>query len=213
MKEKDVKVTSPKNYGLLEYKLSNQELDYVWRCIKDKKENVNDQLAGNISESNRLSDKSDWFWMNVIQHLVIRYSKEFGNPGDRAPNNQRHPYYLHTWWVNYQKQYEFNPMHDHNGVYSFVIWMKIPTFWKEQSKLPIAFNSNNEIDIISNFQLEYQDILGRSRKITYMMSPEKEGTMIFFPSQLQHVVYPFYNCDEDRISVSGNVLINTTKRL
>ena len=211
MKDKDVKLCRPPNYGLIEYKLSNQELDYVWRCIKNKKENINGQLAGNISESNLLSDKSDWFWLNVLKPLVLMYSKEFGNPGDRTPNNQRHPYYLHTWWVNYQKQCEFNPMHDHTGVFSFVLWMKIPTSWKEQSKLPIAFNSNT--DIISNFQIEYQDILGQRGKINYMMSPEMEGTMLFFPSQLQHAVYPFYNCDEDRISVSGNLLLNTTKRL
>ena len=104
MKEKDVKICRPPNHGLIEYKLSNQELDYVWRCIKNKKENINGQLAGNISESNRLSDKSDWFWLNVLKPLVLIYPKEFSNPGDDIPNNQRHPYYLHTWWVNYQKQ-------------------------------------------------------------------------------------------------------------
>ena len=32
-------------------------------------------------------------------------------------------------------------------------------------------------------------------------------------SKLNHQVYPFYDCEEDRISVSGNVLINTMKLL
>ena len=32
--------------------------------------------------------------------------------------------------------------------------------------------------------------------------------MVLFPSQLRHQVYPFYNCDEERVSISGNVFIN-----
>ena len=43
------------------------------------------------------------------------------------------------------------------------------------------------------------------------MSPKLEGTMVFFPAQLRHAVYPFYNCDEERISISGNIALNTAK--
>ena len=39
------------------------------------------------------------------------------------------------------------------------------------------------------------------------MSPEMEGTMIFFPAKLKHTVYPFYDCKEERISISGNISI------
>ena len=35
--------------------------------------------------------------------------------------------------VQFLFQNEFNPMHDHTGTYSFVIWLKIPTNFKEQS--------------------------------------------------------------------------------
>ena len=30
----------------------------------------------------------------------------------------------------------FFPFHFHGGVYSFAIWMKIPTEWEDQCKLP-----------------------------------------------------------------------------
>ena len=43
----------------------------------------------------------------------------------------------------------------------------------------------------------------------YEMNPEMEG----YARELKHVVYPFYNCDEDRISISGNIGLNTTKLL
>ena len=29
--------------------------------------------------------------------------------------------------------------------------------------------------------------------------------MLFFPAKLHHIVYPYYNCDEDRITISGNI--------
>ena len=32
-----------------------------------------------------------------------------------------------------------------------------------------------------------------------------EGMLLFFPARLNHEVYPYYNCDEQRISISGNV--------
>ena len=114
-------------------------------------------------------------------------------------------------WVNYQKQNEFNPLHNHNGVYSFVIWMKIPTRHFEQNKNPIALRSNTQL--ISSFQFHYVNILGGNSNHTYEMNPEMEGTILFFPAKLLHCVYPFYNCDEDRISISGNIALNTTKLL
>jgi hypothetical protein len=33
--------------------------------------------------------------------------------------------------------------------------------------------------------------------------------MLFFPATLRHVVYPFFNCDGERISVSGNIILDT----
>jgi hypothetical protein len=33
--------------------------------------------------------------------------------------------------------------------------------------------------------------------------------MLFWPSQLKHQVYTFYNSEEERITISGNVLYDT----
>ena len=207
--QEDVKVIRPPTLGWLEKKLSEKELDYLWRCIDNRKESFKNDLAGNIHESNVLIDKSDWFWQNTLSPLVTNYHKEFNNLGLNAPVNQSHPLYLRSWWVNYQKQNEFNPNHAHGGVYSFVIWMKIPTKHHEQNKNPISSKSNNPN--ISAFQFNYLNILGQMEGFIYEMNPEIEGTMLFFPAQLSHCVYPFFNCDEDRISISGNISLNTAK--
>ena len=211
MKKKDIKVINPHVLGWLEYKLNTQEMDYVWRCIKNKKENTSKKLAGNISSSYDLMDRGDWFYINVIKSLLDSYHEVFGNLGDKIPTTGRYPYCMNAWWVNYQKQNEFNPIHDHGSIYSFALWMKIPYDSKKQNQKDIARNSNTPL--IGDFQFVYGNILGNTNQYTYRMSPEMEGTMLFFPSQLNHLVYPFLDCDEDRISVSGNISMDVSRRL
>ena len=211
MNEKEVKAVNPSTLGWLEYKLNSQEMDYVWRCIKNKKEDLRHNLAGHVSNSNVLIDRSDWFYIHVLKPLIGKYEKEWGNIGDNLPTNTQHPYFLSRWWVNYQKQLEFNPLHNHSGVYSFVIWMKIPYTHEKQNRNPLAKSSNGEK--ISAFQFLYSNILGENMNWDYKLSPPDEGTLIFFPARLHHQVYPFYDCDEDRISVSGNIGLNTTKTM
>ena len=35
--------------------------------------------------------------------------------------------------------------------------------------------------------------------------------LLFFPASMYHQVYPFYDCKEERISISGNIGLDTTK--
>ena len=201
-KNKSEPVT-PRNAGWIIKKLTQVELDFVWYCIDTKRAETNDiqyNLAGNITSSYELYDHQKLFWNSVAKPLVKDYQKHYHHHHKDKPKGKLH---MHNWWVNYQNQTEFNPLHAHSGVYSFVIWMKIPTNYEDQKKLPMASQSNSSA--ISNFLFTYTDILGTIRSMSYEMSPEVEGTMILFPSSLNHEVYPFYNCNETRVSVSGNI--------
>ena len=206
----EVKTIHPPNLGWLEYKLNSKEMDYVWKCIENKKENHKSNLAGNITGSYTLLDRGDWFYTTVLLPLTTTYSERFYNLGDIVPTTGKHPQCMVKWWVNYQKQNEFNPLHNHSGIYSFVIWMKIPYDYKKQNQKDIARNSNSPL--IGNFNFCYADMLGKIHSYKYFLSSEYEGTMLFFPSSLNHEVYPFYDCDEERISISGNIMLDTSKR-
>ena len=63
----------------------------------------------------------------------------------------------------------------------------------------------------SAFKFIHTDNLGQFRHYNYELTPAAEGIMLFFPSKLNHIVYPFYECDEERISVSGNIGVDTTR--
>ena len=39
------------------------------------------------------------------------------------------------------------------------------------------------------------------------------GRLLFFPANLRHQVYTFYNCGDDRIYISGNICLDTNVSL
>ena len=204
---KNLELITPRNLGWLKLKLDDKELKFLWDMINERGEKINDRLAGNIDSSYEIYDKGGWFTENVLLECGIKYEKNYGNIWSKVPITGSHPFTLSSMWVNYQKQYEFNPLHDHTGVFSFVIWMQIPTDYEDQKQISIAKDSN--VDVVSNFVLNYHNTLGMIAQHVYAMSKEMEGTMLFFPSQLMHCVYPFFNCNKDRISISGNLSIDT----
>ena len=58
---------------------------------------------------------------------------------------------------------------------------------------------------VGSFEFVYSDIFGDVVTSSYKLSPKYEGVMIFFPARLNHCVYPFYETEEPRISISGNL--------
>ena len=197
------------NVGAIEGQLPKDIVDNLWKLIEESKKQPDDmksQLAGNISSSIRLDAKSpllEDFVTNVIGSFIQQNINSFGPPW-RVTMKEGEGWTLESLWVNFQKKHEFNPPHDHSGVYSFVIWMQIPTSFAEQRKLPICVNSNANTQI-SNFAFSYTNTLGKVSTFAYNMEKEAEGYMVMFPSQLKHEVFPFYENDGERISISGNV--------
>ena len=64
---------------------------------------------------------------------------------------------------------------------------------------------DNSNKIPGTLYFDYINLLGQQTQTIYPMSPELEGTMLFFPAKLRHGVHPFYECDEKRVSLSGNL--------
>ena len=206
MDQNQVKAICPHPVGWLEYTLSQQEIDYLWNCVENKGETHKAYLIGHITHSFKLNDTNNWFFDNVLLPLVNRYIDEFSNIGREVPINSGYaPYYLDQWWVNYQKEGDFNPLHVHGSVYSFAIWLKIPTEHKEQNNNPLS----QGIPRLSSFEFAYCDILGRINTFTYPLNKSDPIKMLLFPSSLHHMVYPFYNSDEERVTISGNISLDT----
>ena len=208
----EVKIVSPPVSIYLQTKLDKKVIDYLWNIIdvaKAKNKNLKSKLIGNISQSFLLDDEDSFFYKSVCIPLVKCFRENNPHSGDpvtqnalMGPNSQL---VLDKFWVNYQYKTEFNPYHDHTGVYSFAIWMKIPYSWEDQKQLP-QFSDIKDSNIkVGMFQFEYSDTIGGISTYGYKLSPELEGNMVFFPAKLRHCVHPFYETEEPRISIAGNI--------
>ena len=199
------------------FKLPQQMIDYLWERIDiAKKEQVchKKKLAGNISHSYILKDPQKI----IVQKLYDIVFNQVDNPKmfefinsevqrvhKRVKQEDFLKPYLEQMWVNFQKKGEFQPTHNHNGMFSFVIWMDIPYHSKDEAKLPFA-RTNDKNPKGGNFSFVMSGDTSRSvREYIIQMSPEMNGCCCFFPSDLSHQVYPFYTSDKDRISISGNI--------
>ena len=115
--------------------------------------------------------------------------------------------YLLTCWRNIeQKKYEYNPIHQHDGVFTFVIWYQIPFYKEDEVKYGPGKEPNLEFNHNGEFEFVYHN--GKEKGIVFEhlnVDKNMEGYMAIFPSDLHHIVYPFYTSDDYRITLSGNI--------
>jgi hypothetical protein len=215
--QKEVEYMMLNNEPWIDTRLNEEEMDFLWEIVSEEnKEDWGRDLAGNISKSELIKDKDNWFFEMALKKLTERmfyrdldnYHKYHIEKEEPLPEFE-----LKLLWVNYQKQHEFNPLHMHNGGngYSFVIFVKIPTHWKEQHALP--FSANSTVPSASNFQFVWSEKDSEGCRIkNFLLSPEEEGRMLFFPAWLKHQVYPFYGTEEKRVTISGNISLKVLKK-
>ena len=140
----------------IDTRLQPEEMDFLWNAISEStKESINHNhaLIGNISKSELIKDKDNWFYKSALKKLTERLFYDDWHNYRKYHIVKKEPqpkFEMNTFWVNYQKQHEFNPPHSHRGLYSFVIFMKIPTHWKEQHAL--SFSAHSNLPSASNFQ-------------------------------------------------------------
>ena len=193
-------------------RLDDKFMNYLWQQIDNaKKDNdsANHYLAGNISKSLGLKDPDNHLINTALRSLHEQNKDSINNEISQSLRSYNQngiptrPEMLRLW-VNFQKKHEFNPIHNHSGVLSFVIWMDIPYTWADEKELDFVKHSNT-IEDVGNFVFCY----ATGRRIlteTVRMKPDISGYMLLFPSWLDHIVYPFYTSDKERISISGNIV-------
>lgn len=161
----------------------------------------NDKLAGHLVEEYEFPRVPGL--ESYLYSLVNHYAQRWPNYLDEMDFMfEDLPVTLGPLWINYQRKHEYNPPHNHSGVFSFVIWVKIPyDLEQEQSlwKKPINGGVNSGC-----FQFLYNTGWNRIHTWTLPTDRQFEGKCCLFPAGLMHTVFPFYTSDEPRISISGN---------
>jgi hypothetical protein len=191
----------------------NEDVDFILEN-KTNLEKWNQYLAGNIEEEYKLSTKSSHliedFSIDVAKGYFQVIEDEQLNPIKKLDHDDNFfekevNYELESLWINLQKKYEFNPPHSHAGDYSFVIWMRIPYDLSEELNQKNSKYAEQPSNSLFNFH--FISSSGFNHTLPLYIDKSWEGTMVMFPSWLQHSVYPFYTSDNYRISISGNIKV------
>lgn len=103
---------------------------------------------------------------------------------------------VRSMWINYQKQYDTVPMHNHFSLLQFVIYCDVPQRIFEET------GRHNPM-LPGRVSLNYGENISSFSNESFLITPQK-NMMIIFPGKLNHLVYPFYS-DDTRISVAGEI--------
>ena len=109
----------------------------------------------------------------------------------------------HPLWINYMKQGEWNPVHNHTGLISCVIYLQVPPEISEENDKRFGTESSKKTNTPSAGKIEFS--FGSHidfGKSGVMLTP-KEKQIFLFPAKLNHHVYPFKS-NVERISESCN---------
>ena len=173
--------------------------NYVDELIKDeirsKKQDVGTNLAGNVSQEFDLDPEfaKNSGWVKFLSQECSYWIRE-------STGKKIKKFNLIGSWVVRQFQNEYNPLHYHGGHISGVGYLKVPknlgkTFQKSKKN-----NNNGQIHLVHGSRQFLSDCL-------FKVEP-KVGNFYFFPNYLLHTVYPFYNENEERRSISFNAIID-----
>ena len=110
--------------------------------------------------------------------------------------------YIHDLWVNFQAKGEFNPIHSHSGLLSFIVFVSIPYYAKQQEQISPGKKSNSDRAGMLEFILA-NGATPKSEVFKVDKTWEQYG--LVFPSNTMHTVYPFFGFDEYRITMAGNI--------
>ena len=203
----EIKAHSFPNLGYLTTDVPVDLLNELQSIIHEKElEKANEGLAGNIKKEFLIPKAIPLFEQYIID-LSLKYDETFNYLKTINTCTNDVPMILQRMWVNFQEKHEFNPPHDHNGIFSFVIWVKVPFYEKEE--LDISPGKNSNYNVPGYFEFLYTDALGNIKGEIIPVDKKMEGKLCLFPAKLNHCVYPFYSSNDYRISVSGNIALKT----
>jgi hypothetical protein len=196
--------------GYIECKLTEEDLQPVMEEINriqssfDTHTAFNFNLAGHLKHEYIIEDSFSHV-EQLVKPLAIEHIRLFDDINNivKSPDNL----VLKSCWVNFQQKHEFNPIHRHSELISFVIWCKIPytqqaenEFWKHIQDPRLA-----EKRLSGQFTFTYTDTIGGAKVMPVVCDKSTEYTLLVFPSSMHHSVNPFYTSDDYRITISGNI--------
>ena len=205
MEKKDLR-----NVGYVEDTVDSILMEKIKNTVGEIKKNLDQQksFAGNLVGNIRKQFVFDHY-RDELEQLAIKLAQHHDDIYDCSNylDDSFGKLTLGALWINLQVAGEFNPIHKHPGVYSFVIWVDVPFFHENEKIYGPGFSSNGNKS--GCFEFVYTNVYGQLMSHQIPVDESYEGKIILFPAKLNHTVYPFFTSDRYRISISGNLFRST----
>jgi hypothetical protein len=136
------------------------------------------RLAGIIKKEYELKDYTK---VQPFISDIVRIYDHIWDKWRNADKPSKNQYLINALWVNYQRQYEFNPPHDHSDDLSFIAYLRIPEELKKEYKAYKGKSSGP-----GGISFLYGE--GNRQAITYQAYFPEEKDFFIFPAWLKHWV-------------------------
>ena len=180
-------------------------------CIQEKGlDKYNKELAGNIKREYGIP-KGKSIISPFLMQMILAYNEKYPKFWKVKHSMMKYKpvdVELQSLWVNFQKKYEFNPLHTHSGFVSFVIFMSIPYDLQDEEDM-FKESNNKQASKFGFFSPDHRH-LGGIDVVSLNVDKSYVGKMIMFKASQVHGVYPFYTSNDYRITVSGNLVFKVT---
>ena len=183
---------------VVKFEMPQNFIDEINNVFEEKEQTTVDwstQLAGKIKKeklvNHLLKDEVKGTFLMCFQEYMKRSGSVL---------NQTHQLVLDNCWINDMYATEYNPAHFHASKNSLVglssvLFLKTPDSYGKE-----IINPNNP----SNGHLEFIGGQQHSLAISQLRLSPKVGDFFVFPYTLVHGVYPFYDTDQVRRTLSYN---------
>ena len=173
-------------------KLNNYSEEIINDKDKGKHLSNGDYLAGNVTQEFSLEENfvKDSGWLNFLNVVLSHALKTM-------TGQEMEKITVSATWIVRQFQHEYNPLHNHKGDISGVAYLKVPkNLGDTVQKKKQTGNKNGKIIFAhGSTQFLSKALVGFTPVV---------GDFYLFPSYLLHLVYPYYDTQEERRSVSFN---------
>ena len=172
------------------------------RQIKDEYHSHSEKLAGNLYfggsyhyEWSLIDDVKDELFEHLGAWFKFMHDAYSPKRVTFVPDKKTFNLKLTSLWINFQRRYDYNPIHHHGGIVSFVLFLQVP-----EKIFEVQATSNTKAAGQLSFQ--FGEIISPLSATGWSVKPT-DKLLLMFPATLNHFVPSFW-ADEERISVSGN---------
>lgn len=181
----------------IQRQLTLDELKPVLREIAD----IDTKDFGPMVNHRIYLEKSKAHMSTLLSPLVQEYNAEYKWPELLSVFRPKKNLVMEDYWVNFMGPGTCTPIHNHGGVMSWCLWIRVP--YTRESELqatpwiPVENNINGDF--------AFHTVTDRGiATIPLSVDQSWEGRVAMWPAYLNHSVFPFYSTDEIRVSVAGN---------